>query len=42
MLFSKINLRKELARERSRQQRLLNDVHLLLNEEAEKDRKVLL
>lgn len=40
MLFSPINLRKELIRERSRQQRLMNDVHDLLLAEADKERDI--
>lgn len=41
MIFSPINLRKELIRERSRQQRLMNDVHDLLLNEANKERDIL-
>jgi hypothetical protein len=41
MLFSGINLRNALVRERSRERQLLNEVHELLNREAEKDQSVL-
>ena len=41
MLFSNINLRKELIRERSQSQRLMNTVHELLENETERDRSIL-
>lgn len=41
MLFSDINIKNELIRERSKQQRLMNHVHDLLETEAEKERKIL-
>jgi len=41
MLFSRINLKTELIRERGTQQQLLNEVHRILNESSEKDADVL-
>ena len=41
MIFNHLNIKSELVKERSRQQRLMNDVTGLLNESLERDKDVL-
>lgn len=41
MIFSNINIKSELIREKSRQQRIMNEVYDLLNDEIEKDAAIL-
>lgn len=41
MIFNRLNIKSELVKERSRQQRLMNDVTGILNESLERDKDVL-
>ena len=41
MIFNHLNIKSELVKERSRQQRLMNDVTGILNESLERDKDVL-
>ncbi len=41
MIFNRLNIKEELVKERSKQQRLMNDVTGILNDSLERDNKVL-
>jgi hypothetical protein len=41
MLFKRLNIKNELIKERSRQQRLMNEVSSILNESLESDKEIL-
>jgi len=41
MIFNRLNLKSELVKERSKQQRLMNDVAGILNDSLEKDKDIL-